>query len=103
VGNERGDGNTVLTITGDSLTFRLSDGGDRAGSKATFKVDTTKTPHTIDMFPQDGSEKGKVSLGIYEVKGDELRLCHAGPGLDRPTEFSSGERRTVMVFKRVKK
>jgi uncharacterized protein (TIGR03067 family) len=92
----------MLVIDGKNLTFQLASNADRK-STATFKVDTAKTPHTIDMCPQDGLEKGKVSLGIYEVKSDELRLCHAAPGLDRPTEFSSGEHRSVMVFKRVKK
>ena len=101
-GKESGDGNTTLTIDGDNLTFRLSDSADHK-TTAMFKVDSSKTPHTIDMTPQDGPEKGKVSLGIYEVKGDELRLCHAAPGLDRPTEFVSGDHRSVMVFKRVKK
>ncbi len=101
-GRESGDGNTTLTIDDDNLTFRRSDSADHRMT-ATFKVDTSKTPHTIDMTLQDGSGKGKVSLGIYEVKGDELRLCHAAPGLDRPTEFTSGDRRSVMVFNRIKK
>jgi uncharacterized protein (TIGR03067 family) len=47
----KGDGNTVLMIDGKNLTFQTADNPAHK-STATFKVDTAKTPHTIDMSPQ---------------------------------------------------
>jgi hypothetical protein len=42
-------------------------------------------------------------VGIYEVKGDTLRLCYTING-ERPTEFKAKEAslRTYAVFQRVK-
>ena len=67
---------------------------------AQLKLDTSKTPHTIDVvLPGTG---GMSALGIYEVKGDDLSWCFADPGKDRPTKLS-GKDYTLMTFKRVKK
>jgi uncharacterized protein (TIGR03067 family) len=52
-------------------------------------IDAAKKPKAIDYLPDAGQEDGKTVMGIYEVKGDELRLCVAEPGKDRPTELSS--------------
>jgi hypothetical protein len=30
-------------------------------------------------------------LAIYELSGDELRICNGGPNNDRPTEFKAGD------------
>jgi hypothetical protein len=40
-------------------------------------------------MPGDGVQKGKTLLGIYAIEHDQLRLCHAPPGKDRPAEFAS--------------
>jgi hypothetical protein len=44
-------------------------------------------------------------LGIYELSGDELKICLADPGADRPKEFASakGSKATYMVLKRTGK
>lgn len=85
-----------------------------------FSVDTSKTPHTIDMKRKIG-KKMEPELGIYEIKGDELTLC-IGPiaiegtftkeGADtnervrtpskRPTEFAS-KGAVLLKLKREKK
>jgi uncharacterized protein (TIGR03067 family) len=68
------------------------------------KLDATAKPKTIDIKDSSGANKGKTCLGIYEVKGDELRVAFAAPGKDRPTKFStkadSGQ--WMHVWKRVK-
>jgi uncharacterized protein (TIGR03067 family) len=46
----------------------------RGEAKATYKTDTSKKPATIDMT--DRSD-GMTRKGIFEVKGDELKLCIA--------------------------
>ena len=89
-----------LTVKGDVLTVKI---GDRT-FQATVQADPTKTPKTIDMTLSEGPHKGETVKGIYEVKGDELRVCHGEPGADRPTEFASkGEGEVLGVWKRVKK
>ena len=55
-------------------------------------------PPQIDVEP----EGGEISLGIYQLEGDELKLCMAPSGSPRPTEFASGAgtRWTMTVWKR---
>jgi len=91
----------VATIEGDHLTFKIGD----ETRKATLKVDATKTPRTMDVVFEDGPHKGETVKVIYEVKGDELKVCHGDPGADRPTELSSkeGSGLMLMTFKRAKK
>jgi uncharacterized protein (TIGR03067 family) len=77
-----------------------------------FTLDITQTPRHIDMT--DVGPKGKqFSLpGIYELKGDVLKICVPFPfegKFDqihkRPTEFISkaGENNVVEVYRRVTK
>src|ERR1700720_3417383 len=65
-----GEGKALLTINGDSVTFKMGD----MSHKGTIKVDASKTPKTLDLMPADGPQAGKTLVGIYEVKGDELRV-----------------------------
>jgi len=96
--------NPLLSFKGDTLTTKIVN-VETAGVKSSVKVDASKTPKAIDLTPLDGPDKGKTSLGIYEIKGDELRLCTAEAGKDRPTEFSAkeGSGQILTVLKRVKK
>ena len=43
--------------------------------------------------------------GIYEIDGDNYKVCFAPPGKDRPKEFSSkgDEGLTLSVWKKAKK
>jgi len=94
-------GMIVAMIEGDALTLKI---GDQTRT-ATLKVDATKTPPTMDVLMEDGPQKGKTMKAIYQIKDDELKVCHGEPGADRPTEISSkeGSGLTVVTFKRVKK
>jgi uncharacterized protein (TIGR03067 family) len=94
-------GKAVLTFDGDVMTMTV---GDFKGT-AKFKLDPTKTPPQIDMVPQEGSDKGKTVRGIYEVKGDTLRLCFGQPGDDPPAAFASkeGDQTALTEYKREKK
>ena len=67
-------------------------------------VDLATTPRCIDLKIEAGSMKGQVFEGIYEWKGDELRLCfHLSSG-NRPVEFETkaGSNRVLFVLKREK-
>jgi len=69
-----------------------------------FTVDPKKKPKTIDAKPTNGMFKDKTLLGIYEIKGDDLKMCFSEPGSDRPTEIKSegGSNTFMMVVKRKK-
>jgi uncharacterized protein (TIGR03067 family) len=88
-----------ITFEGNKATLK-----DRNSTlKATVELDQTAKPATIDF----NIEKDKETIkGIYSLEGDNLKLCIALPGTDRPKEFASkagsGETR-LLVLKREKK
>jgi uncharacterized protein (TIGR03067 family) len=76
--------------------------GDKTLAKGTFRLDPDKQPPTIDMTISEGEDRDKSILGIYQLEDDVLRICGAGPGHDRPTEFAArdGSGHTLMTCKR---
>jgi uncharacterized protein (TIGR03067 family) len=91
----------TVTFDGDSVTVMTKD----KEQKATFTLDATKKPKTIDFTPSEESEKDKVVLGIYSLDKDELKVCFTSrPGDERPTEFSAkeGTGHHLIVLKRKK-
>jgi uncharacterized protein (TIGR03067 family) len=79
--------------------------GDKQAATGTIKLDAGKTPRQIDAIADDGPLKGKAMQGVYEVKGDTMRVCFTQPGKERPTEFRTKEGSGEMLFsyKRIKK
>jgi uncharacterized protein (TIGR03067 family) len=67
-----------------------------------IKIDPSATPKIFDVTVGAGVQKGADMEGIYEFKGDELRICLKVFGKDRPTEFTSPDGGSValMVLKR---
>jgi uncharacterized protein (TIGR03067 family) len=78
----------LVIHSGDVYTLKK---GDKVVSGGTNKRDKTVTPHTIDTTPSAGKGKGKTALGIYEIKGDTMRLCLAAAGKERPTAYVAPE------------
>jgi len=62
---------------------------------AKIRIDEGATPMTVDYFNLGGRQKGKVSLGIFEWDGDEVRFLMAAPGEPRPASFADGSRKSV--------
>jgi uncharacterized protein (TIGR03067 family) len=91
------DGRVV--IQGNKFTVYF---GDEDFAEATFTNDPTKKPKTID-FVAIKPGKGTKSVGIYEIAGDNLKLCGA-EGEKRPTTFTSkeGSGWSLLVCKRAK-
>jgi uncharacterized protein (TIGR03067 family) len=90
-----------LVIQGDKYTFQTGD----QRVEGTYKLDPTKKPKTIDAARSDGPDKGKVLQGIYQVDGDEMKMCFGAPGNEaRPKDFAAkaGEGFRLYVLKRSK-
>jgi uncharacterized protein (TIGR03067 family) len=70
-------------------------------AKGKFKIDPTKKPKTIDVT----LESGDNILGIYELEGDEFKMCYGQPGGERPKAFASkaDNNTSLLVWKRAKK
>jgi uncharacterized protein (TIGR03067 family) len=92
-----------LKLTDDKFVV-TGDTPDKAFG-GTFKVDPTKKPKTIDVTFGDGPQKGKTTLGIYELEGDTYKVCVDPEGKSRPTEFAikPGSGYVLQVLKREKK
>jgi uncharacterized protein (TIGR03067 family) len=91
-----------LTVAGDRMTTR--DGLDIL-DESTFRLDPGARPKAIDLAFTAGPDKDKSVKGIYKLEGNELTICVAEPGKDRPTALVSkeGSGHLLFVFKRVKK
>jgi uncharacterized protein (TIGR03067 family) len=76
-----------LVINGDKVTLYFDEKGKQ--KRATrIKVDPKAKPAHIDI--QRGEKKDDVFRGIYELKGDTLRICFSeGLYSIRPTEFKA--------------
>jgi uncharacterized protein (TIGR03067 family) len=86
---------TTLKFKGDELTP-----SDNPKDIAKLKLDPSKKPAHLDL-----TEKGGKSMpGIYELSGDDLKICFA-EGDARPTEFVSPKdsKQVLIVLKRLKK
>ena len=78
-----------IVFKGDEV-FVVKPSGEDPKNK--FKLDSSKTPKTIDVIPIDGSDKGTIHAGIYSLKKGRLTLCINIFGKDpalRPTEFKT--------------
>ena len=74
-------------------------------SLADYMLNTAKKPKEIDAtHPAAANQTAETLLGIYELEGDQLRICIARSGSPRPTKFeSAAESKTnLIVLKRVK-
>jgi uncharacterized protein (TIGR03067 family) len=72
-----------IIIDGDNFTTVAM--GEGYGG--TFTVDSSVSPKTLDLKFLEGPHSGMTSLGIYELVGNDWKLCIAFAGLDRPKDF----------------
>lgn len=91
---------TRIVIKGE--TFRFPELAEDATSRAgTIRLDATKRPKHMDAVSTDK----EVMLGIYELDGDDYKVCFAPAGRPRPTAFASkpGSGHILQVWERKKK
>jgi RNA polymerase sigma factor (sigma-70 family) len=79
---------------GDKLTLKDKDG---VGQEGTFRIDPRKKPRVLDATFPGGLAPGaravvpekEILRGIYDLDGDNLKICYSYSPRDRPTEFVS--------------
>ena len=90
-----------ILIKADKLEIKP----DGKGRKTTFRLDSSRTPKTIDLTPLDGDRKGRHYTGIYSLQEGTLRLCVNIWGKDpaqRPTQFKTqtGDGYVLLLLRR---
>lgn len=86
-----------MTVPAGALTAsRLLIDGDRfcmqspeATYDGVFSIDVDAVPHRIDVEFVAGPEAGNWSYGLFEIDGDDLRICLGLTGVARPTAFAT--------------
>lgn len=70
-----------------------------------LSVDASKKPATMDIQAEEGPNKGKTILAIYELSGDTLKICYQLGAGERPKDFQSTKdnKQFVVTYNRQKK
>lgn len=89
-----------ITFTDDKWTVRIDGDVVQAG---THKFDPSKKPGQVDAKVTEGEGKGTTMLGIYELKGNTMKVCFDQAGKARPTGFNTKEGQFSAVVQRDKK
>jgi uncharacterized protein (TIGR03067 family) len=94
----------VLTVKDNNFHIKTTGGTELMGD---LVLNPAKAPKHIDLAHQDGPLKDKTWQGIYELKGDTLKLCYAEADgeKERPTEFKTLKKSRLLMIemKREKK
>jgi uncharacterized protein (TIGR03067 family) len=79
-----------VVFTGDKMTLVSPD--RKVHADFSIALDPAKTPKTIDVTWLSVSFNGHSNKGIYDLKGDILRICQPEkPTQPRPTSFAAPE------------
>lgn len=81
VASAEADGKTVAALAGTRLTIVDNEVTSLLGGKeqpGTYKIDPAKTPKHIELWIGDTSGNWFRSYGVYELHGNELRICRTG-------------------------
>jgi uncharacterized protein (TIGR03067 family) len=84
-----------LTIDGNQHRVSWSN----AILEGTHELDTSQTPMTIDSKDSAGPFEGMCLKGIFELNGDELTICFANPGEERPARFTTQDGDATILHK----
>jgi RNA polymerase sigma factor (sigma-70 family) len=88
-----------ITIKGHQVIYTES-------SKERFQIDSTKTPKHFDLtvsVPKGDEMVEKLVRGIFDIKGNQLRICLGMGDNGRPTAFESteGSSNRLLILRRV--
>jgi uncharacterized protein (TIGR03067 family) len=91
-------------------TYAALDADGKELWAGTFDLDPTAAPKVWDHRSNESQKKGGDALGIYELDGDQLKVCcvvgtwteKQWTGKPRPTEFKLPAADVVLELRRVK-
>jgi uncharacterized protein (TIGR03067 family) len=92
---------STMTFTDDKISLKVK-GKDEA-KEAKYKLDPAAKPKHLDIMPSD---KEETLQGIYELDGDNLKICMNDKGAEaRPEKFEAAadKKFVLLVLKREKK
>jgi len=89
-----------ITFTGDK--WSVTDDG-KVVQAGTHTLDPSKKPNQVDAKVTEGEDKGSMMLGIYELKGNTLKVCFDPSGKERPTSFTAKAGQFSAVVERATK
>jgi uncharacterized protein (TIGR03067 family) len=97
----------AIAIRGNTVIVRVAITRKRSiEAKGELLLNDSASPKTLDWVKFTGLDDQEFPeiLAIYELSGDELKICNGGPNNDRPTEFKPGDGclADVLTFKRKK-
>ena len=87
----------TLFVGGDVFLVRE---GEKILQAGTLRVMPAKEPKGVDAVVRAGEHEGNTMLGVYEVKGDRLKVCFDPEGDSRPKGFTLRPGLVVAVYKR---
>jgi uncharacterized protein (TIGR03067 family) len=78
--------------------------GDKMIQAGVLRLVPTRSPRLIDVVVRKGKNEDNTMLGIYELKGDCLKLCFDPEGETRPRAFAvkADTKQVLATYKRVK-
>ncbi|HVU86350.1 MAG TPA: TIGR03067 domain-containing protein [Pirellulales bacterium] len=82
-------------VKNDRVTWKR---GEETLVELSIQYNPRAKPMTMVSTIESGDAKGQTMLSIYELNGDELRVCFAPPGKPRPKEFSSTPGSGVLMY-----
>ncbi|MCW8132127.1 MAG: TIGR03067 domain-containing protein [Planctomycetota bacterium] len=91
-------------------TYAALDGEGKELWAGTFNLDPAAAPKIWDHRSNEAAQKGGDALGIYELSGDDLKVCCVvgawkdgkWSGKPRPTEIALSKADVVLELRRVK-
>jgi uncharacterized protein (TIGR03067 family) len=94
--------NLVLSIKGGRYTVM---NGNETQDKGSFSADTSSKPLKLDIHPESGPIAGRTLKAIYELNGDDFKVCYAIVATEHPKSFADKDEpgNLVMYYKRIKK
>jgi uncharacterized protein (TIGR03067 family) len=80
--------------------YSLTDGKGETSAEGKVVIDVTKKPKESSLTPA----KAKPWAGLFELAGDEPRICYGAPGGPRPKSMTreDGKQQSLLTYKRLK-